>query len=42
MELTIEGVLSIQAGENVRVIKEKIQAILEHNVEEETDLAKAG
>ena len=30
MELIIEGVLSIQAGENPRIIKEKIMAILEN------------
>lgn len=29
MEVTIEGVLSIQAGENPRVIKEKLKSILE-------------
>lgn len=29
MELVIEGVLSIQAGENTRIIKEKIKSILE-------------
>ena len=29
MEVIIEGVLSIQAGENPRVIKEKIKSILE-------------
>lgn len=39
MELVIEGVLSIQAGENVRVIKEKIQAILEKDKEEEEEAA---
>lgn len=31
MEIIIEGVLSIQAGENVRIIKEKINAIIESN-----------
>ena len=29
MEITIEGVLSIQAGENSRIIKEKIKSIME-------------
>ena len=28
-EIVIEGILSIQAGENTRIIKEKIKAILE-------------
>ena len=28
MEIIIEGVLSIQAGENNRIIKEKLKAIL--------------
>lgn len=37
MELIIEGTLSIQAGENPRIIKEKIKAILEkEELEEET------
>ncbi len=40
MELVIEGVLSIQAGENSRIIKEKIKAIMENDMEEE--LPKAG
>jgi len=35
MELVIEGVLSIQAGENLRIIKEKIKAILENNMNED-------
>lgn len=34
MEIIIEGVLSIQAGENVRIIKEKINAIIESNSED--------
>ena len=29
MEVIIEGILSIQAGENSRIIKEKLQSILE-------------
>ena len=29
MEVIIEGVLSIQAGDNTRIIKEKLKAILE-------------
>lgn len=29
MELIVEGTLSIQAGENTRIIREKIQAIIE-------------
>ncbi|MDD6441090.1 MAG: MotA/TolQ/ExbB proton channel family protein, partial [bacterium] len=33
MEVTIEGVLSIQAGENTRIIKEKMKAILEKEIE---------
>lgn len=34
MELIIEGVLSIQAGENARIIKEKMKAIIENDIEE--------
>ena len=34
MEVIIEGVLSIQAGENPRIIKEKLQSILEEKDEE--------
>jgi len=37
MELTIEGVLSIQSGENSRIIKEKIKSILEMKEEKEDD-----
>ena len=37
MELTIEGVLSIQSGENSRIIKEKIKSILEMEEEKEDD-----
>ena len=33
MEVIIEGVLSIQAGENTRIIKEKMKAILEKKIE---------
>ena len=33
MEVIIEGVLSIQAGENTRIIKEKMKAILEKDIE---------
>ena len=36
MEVTIEGVLSIQSGENSRIIKEKIKSILENTEEIET------
>ena len=32
MELVVEGVLSIQAGENSRIIKEKLSAIVENDV----------
>ena len=35
MEVTIEGVLSIQAGENPRVIKEKLRSILETEEDKE-------
>lgn len=42
MELTIEGVLSIQAGENVRVIREKMQAILEGNIKKEQEPGISG
>lgn len=35
MEVIIEGVLSIQAGENARIIKEKLKSILEDGTEEE-------
>ena len=41
MEVTIEGVLSIQAGENSRIIKEKIKSILEVK-EAETEELYAG
>lgn len=52
MELTIEGILSIQAGENPRVIKEKLWAFIENggkvedssmsaNVEKQTSSATA-
>ena len=34
MELITTGTLSIQAGENTRIIKEKIQAIIEREDEE--------
>lgn len=37
MEIAIEGVLSIQAGENSRIIKEKIKSIME--LEEEAEAA---
>ena len=37
MEIAIEGVLSIQAGENSRIIKEKIKSIME--LEEEPEAA---
>lgn len=37
MEVTIEGVLSIQSGENSRIIKEKIKSILEMKEEKEDD-----
>lgn len=33
MEVIIEGVLSVQAGENSRIIKEKINSILENDKE---------
>lgn len=32
MEIIIEGILSIQAGENTRIIKEKMKAILEQEL----------
>lgn len=34
MQVTIEGVLSIQAGENPRVIQEKLKSFLEAKVKE--------
>ena len=34
MELIIEGTLSIQAGENSRIIKEKLRSILDQDLEE--------
>lgn len=34
MEIAIEGVLSIQAGENYRIIKEKIKSIMEMDEDE--------
>ena len=34
MELIIEGTLSIQAGENTRIIKEKLRSILDRDLEE--------
>ena len=34
MEIAIEGVLSIQAGENSRIIKEKIKSIMEMEEDE--------
>ena len=39
MELVIEGVLSIQAGENSRIIKEKLKAILKEGALERLDNA---
>ncbi len=32
MDLVVDGVLSIQAGENSRIIKEKLSAIVENDV----------
>lgn len=37
MEVIIEGVLSIQAGENTRIIKEKMKAILEKETIDEIE-----
>lgn len=37
MEIIIEGVLSVQAGENTRIIKEKFKAILEKETIDELD-----
>lgn len=39
MELIVEGVLSIQAGENTRIIKEKIRAILEKETVDELEMS---
>ena len=41
MELVIEGVLSIQAGENSRIIKEKLSAIVENEVMDKTEESEA-
>lgn len=41
MEIIIEGVLSIQAGENTRFIKEKISAAIVENTMEEEELQRA-
>ena len=35
MEIIIEGVLSIQAGENTRIVKEKIKSVVEQSAPEE-------
>lgn len=35
-EIIVEGVLSIQAGENTRIIKEKVKAILDTDYKEDT------
>ena len=37
MEVCTEGVLSIQAGENTRIIREKIKAVIEMDTEEKND-----
>ncbi len=37
MEVCTEGVLSIQAGENTRIIREKIKAVIEMDTEEKDD-----
>ncbi len=41
MELVVEGVLSIQAGENSRIIKEKLSAIVENEVMDKAEEAGA-
>lgn len=41
MELVVEGVLSIQAGENSRIIKEKLSAIVENDVMDKAEEAGA-
>jgi len=35
MEVVTEGVLSIQAGENTRIIREKIKSVIEMDMKEE-------
>ena len=35
MEVCTEGVLSIQAGENTRIIREKIRSVIEMEIQEE-------
>jgi len=35
MEVCTEGVLSIQAGENTRIVREKIMSVIEMDVKEE-------
>ena len=35
-EITVEGILSIQAGENPRVIEEKLKSFLSPSAREET------
>lgn len=37
MEVCVEGVLSIQAGENTRIIREKIKSVIELETKEEED-----
>ena len=41
MELVIEGVLSIQAGENSRIIKEKLSAIVENELMDKAEETEA-
>ena len=41
-EIIIEGVLSIQAGDNTRIIKEKIKALTENEVTLEREIISEG
>ncbi len=41
-EITVEGLLSIQAGENPRVIEEKLKSFLAPSAREELSGGKAG
>ena len=41
-EITVEGLLSIQAGENPRVIEEKLKSFLAPSVRENLDAENGG
>ena len=41
-EITVEGILSIQAGENQRVIEEKLKSFLSPSAREETAEGSVG